>query len=137
MPTNPLPSHVKRFIVQCLARHDTPLETAVRVFHEFDIQLNRSSVACYDPTKKSGRKLSDELKRLFFSTRKKFEEEIEQVPLAHRMVRMRKLEALFYDALTAKDRKIQVAVLREARNEMVQFEVLDDGEDDAADSTEA
>jgi hypothetical protein len=133
---NPLPSNVKRFIVMCLARHDTPLETALRVWNEFGIQLQRSTVAMYDPTTKGGRALSDELKRLFRKTRTEFEQEIETVPIAHRAVRLRRLDHLYIDALVKKDRKVQVAVLREARNEMTQFEVQDDGEDgDAKDST--
>jgi hypothetical protein len=133
----PLPSHIKRYIVMALARHDTPLEVAARVLHEFDLQLSRSTVQMYDPTTHGGRKLSEELTCLFKTTRKNFETEIEQVPISHRATRLRRLEFLYNHALGKQNLKIATTTLREARAEMAAFEVVDDEADDATRDTEA
>lgn len=85
-----LTEEVKRFIVRCLAIYESPSDVAALVKERFGLTITRQTAHLYDPTKIAGQELSDELKTLFFETRKKFEEE-EILPLSKKIVRIKKL----------------------------------------------
>lgn len=66
----------KRFIVQALARWDTPSQIADALKDEFDPDVHRSQVAQYDPTKAAGRAMSKRRVQLFNDTRQRFRQEV-------------------------------------------------------------
>ena len=80
----------KRFIVRLLAVYETPSEIVPIVKEKFDVEISKQGVAFYDPTTIAGNELSEELKTLFFETRKQFEE-AEILPLSKKIVRIKKL----------------------------------------------
>jgi hypothetical protein len=91
----------KRFLVQRLACFDTPT-VAVKAFkEEFGVELKRNRVSYYDPTTKMGTALAEDLKTLFFETRKQFLEDLESIPIANKAVRLRRLDRM---ATAAEDR---------------------------------
>lgn len=83
---------VKIFIVQSLACRDTPQEVVEGVKQEFGVDVTRSQCQAYDPTKYSGRNLSEKYVALFNETRKKFDEGLIDIPIANKHYRLRQYQ---------------------------------------------
>ncbi|EOR08649.1 hypothetical protein F896_01175 [Acinetobacter genomosp. 15BJ] len=96
---------VKIFIVQALACRDTPQQVVDHVKQEFDIEISRSQCQAYDPTKYSGKNLSEKYVQLFNETRKKFDDGLIDIPIASKHYRMRQ-----YDKLLNKVKNIPMAL---------------------------
>ncbi|MNE11522.1 hypothetical protein D3C80_1042850 [compost metagenome] len=96
---------VKIFIVQSLACRDTPQEVADLVKQEFDLIIDRSQVALYDPTKRRGKNLSKGYVQLFEETRKKFDSGLIDIPIANKQYRLKK-----YDKLLEKNKGTAMAL---------------------------
>ncbi len=86
-----LSEDVKRFIVRSLAVYESPSDVMLSVKEKFKVTLTRAGIQNYDPTKVAGEELSDDLKKLFFDTRKAFDE-TEIIPVSKKLVRLKKLE---------------------------------------------
>lgn len=86
-----LKSDVKAFIVQALACFDTPTQVSQAVKQEFDIDVTRQQVEQHDPTKRAGANLAAKWRTLFEDTRKRFREEMAEIPIANRAFRLRGL----------------------------------------------
>lgn len=112
-----LSQHVKRFIVQALACYDTPSEVAAAVKEEFDIDMHRATVQCYDPEKAQGQDLSQPLRELFYETRKKFKESTEGIPITNKSVRLRELEKMFWQAKRMGNLPLAASLLEQASKE--------------------
>lgn len=89
----------KLHIVQELARFRTPSQVVESVQAEFSASVTPSQVQAYDPTKQSGRKLSKKWREIFDATRKRYLDDVADVPLAHRGYRLQQLQVLFDKAL--------------------------------------
>jgi len=89
-----LPFVVKRFIVQRLAQFDPPSLVVKAVKEDFGLDVTRQRVHFYDPTSKNGAALSEEFKVLFFETREKFRKELDDIPIANKAVRLRRLDRM-------------------------------------------
>ena len=83
---------VKIFIVQALACRDTPQEVAELVKQEFKISIDRIQVAAYDPTKQSGKNLSQKFVQLFNETREKFDAGLIDIPIANKHFRLKQYQ---------------------------------------------
>ncbi len=92
MPSNKLSGEVKAFIVQRLARFDTPSEVAEAVRVQFGEAITRQVVQCYNPYVQAGARLSPKWRQLFDATRRACLEETDTIGISHRAVRLRKLE---------------------------------------------
>lgn len=92
-PADRLDYPIKRFIVQALARFETPTDVAKAVKDEFGLTLTRQRVQYYDPNTVAGRALDPELAALFKATRGAFLTELDDIPIAHKAVRLRLLNA--------------------------------------------
>ena len=130
MKSKPLPMEVKRFVVKCAARYDSPSEIVRAVGTEFGVQMTRAGAQRYDPTRSAGASLSAELRELFERERRRFIEQLETVPLAHRAVRLRKLESIYDEARQAGNLKVAVSAIATAGREMTIFDFIDVGDDD-------
>lgn len=84
----------KLFIVRALAVFNTPTETVKLVKEEYDISLNRQNVEAYDPTKRVGKDLSQELKGEFEATRKEFLDQPKNIPISNQAVRLQEYQKL-------------------------------------------
>ncbi|HEM8551345.1 TPA: DUF2280 domain-containing protein [Acinetobacter baumannii] len=96
---------VKIFIVQALACRDTPQEVVENVKQEFDVEISRSQCQAYDPTKYSGRNLSQKYVELFESTREKFDEGLIDIPIANKYYRLKQ-----YQRQLEKTRNVKTAL---------------------------
>ncbi|MCK4077518.1 DUF2280 domain-containing protein [Acinetobacter radioresistens] len=106
----------KLFIVRSLAQFNTPQETVVLVKEEFNIDVSRQQCEAYDPTKRVGKDLSDELKTEFESTRKDFLEKPQNIPIANLTVRLQRLENQYQKH--GKNRVAALNILKQAAEDM-------------------
>ncbi|MDC5104975.1 DUF2280 domain-containing protein [Acinetobacter baumannii] len=83
---------VKIFIVQSLACRDTPQEVVENVKQEFDVEISRSQCQAYDPTKYSGRNLSQKYVELFEKTREEFDKGLIDIPIANKYYRLKQYQ---------------------------------------------
>ena len=83
---------VKIFIVQALACRDRPQEVVDAVRQEFGIEIPLQQCAAYDPTRPTCRKLSADLKKLFFETREKFDAGLIDIPIANKHYRLKQYQ---------------------------------------------
>lgn len=89
---------VKSYIVRSLACYNTPQEVANLVKDEFGLEVDRGQIAKYDPSKPSGDSLGKKFKDIFEQTRKKFLEDVSQIPLANPAVRIAELAKMTVEA---------------------------------------
>lgn len=88
-----LRKEVKLFIVRSLAQFNTPEETARLVNEEYkNLNVSRQQCERYDPTKRAGKDLSEELKNEFEITRSEFLGKPESIPIANLVVRLQRYE---------------------------------------------
>lgn len=113
-----LKDEVKQFIVQALACFDTPTQVAASVKEEFGLDVPRQQIAVYDPTKYNGRLLSQKWKTLFHDTRKKFREEVAEIPIASRAFRLRALARMAQQAEGMRNIALAVQVIEQAAKEV-------------------
>jgi hypothetical protein len=86
-----LTNDVKHFIVQALACFDTPSQVVVNVKEKFGLTVTRQQCEAYNPTKVAGAMLAVRWSTLFEDTRKRFREEVAEIPIASRAFRLRAL----------------------------------------------
>lgn len=108
---------VKRYIVQALACFDTPTQVVEAVKEEFGLQIHRSQIAQYDPTKIAGSKLAIKWRALFQDTRKRFREETAEIPIANRAHRLRTLGRMAEKAESMKNIALTAQLLEQAAKE--------------------
>lgn len=87
-----LSDEVKTFIVQALACFDSPSTVAKAVKAEFEVEVSRQLVESHDPNKVAASGLASKWRTLFQVTRDRFLEDSSQIGIAHRSVRLRKLQ---------------------------------------------
>ncbi|WP_288398437.1 DUF2280 domain-containing protein [uncultured Acinetobacter sp.] len=90
-----LKKEVKLFIVRSLAVFNTPTETAELVNQEYGIKVTKQQCEKYDPTKRAGENLSEELKNDFEKTREMFLGKPEAIPIANLAVRLQRYESQY------------------------------------------
>ena len=106
---------VKIFIVQSLACFETPQQVADSVEETYNIRIDRKQCHSYDPTKYAGRNLSKKLKDLFYETRKKFQENILDIPIANKAFRLKEIQNMYDDS--GKNKRIKQNLLKQAFQE--------------------
>jgi hypothetical protein len=95
MPT--LTDDIKEFIVRGLGRYETPSEVAEAVYATFDIKLSRQQVYRYDPG--CSQPPAPRWRELHAAARKAFLNEVADVGVAHKAVRLRLLDRMTHNAL--------------------------------------
>ena len=111
-----LKKEVQVFIVRSLAVFNTPTETAQLVQEEFQLQITRQKCEAYDPTKRSGQDLSQELKTEFELARADFLEKPQNIPIANLSVRLQRLENQYIKH--GKNRVGALAILKQAAEDV-------------------
>lgn len=109
---------VKAFIVQALACFDTPTQVAQSVKQEFGIEITRQHVAQNDPTKVAGANLAKKWKELFDETRRRFREEVSEIPIANKAFRLRTLDRMATKAEGMKNMALAAQLMEQAAKEM-------------------
>lgn len=109
---------VKLFIVRLMAEFETPTDAARQVKDVFGIDITPQQCEAYDPTKRIGQDLSEELRKLFFEYRRKANEELEAIPIANKRYRLQRLQNII-DHDRYKDNPVLVPkMLEQAAKEM-------------------
>ncbi|MDQ7247779.1 DUF2280 domain-containing protein [Dongia sedimenti] len=90
MPT--LTDEIKTFIVKGLACYDTPSQVAEAVKAEFNIEITRQHVYAYDPN--ASQHMAPRWRALHAATRAALLRELAEIGIAHRAVRLRRLDRL-------------------------------------------
>ena len=113
-----LSEDAKRHIVKALACFDTPTQVVASVKEEFGVDVPRNQVAQYDPTKVSGKTLSLKWRTLFDDTRKRFREDVAEIPIASRAFRLRALARMAQQAEGMRNIALAVQVIEQAAKEV-------------------
>lgn len=113
-----LRDEVKMFIVQALACFDTPTQVAAAVKEEYKLDVPRQQIAAYDPYKYVGRSLSVKWKTIFDDTRKRFREDVAEIPIASRAFRLRALARMATQAEGMRNIALAVTVIEQAAKEV-------------------
>ena len=90
MPT--LTDEIKTFIVKGLACYDTPSQVAEAVKAEFNVEITRQHVYAYDPN--ASQHMAPRWRELHAATRAALLRELAEIGIAHRAVRLRRLDRL-------------------------------------------
>lgn len=85
---------VKLFIVRMLAEFETPTQASKSVKEVFNFDVTPQQCEAYDPTKRTGQDLSQELRDKFFEYRRQANEELEAIPIANKRYRLQLLQDL-------------------------------------------
>lgn len=85
---------VKLFIVRMLAEFETPTSTSKAVKDIFNVEVSPQQCELYDPTKRMGQDLSQELRDKFFQYRRIANQELEAIPIANKRYRLQLLQGL-------------------------------------------
>ncbi|HAV3169950.1 DUF2280 domain-containing protein [Acinetobacter baumannii] len=107
-----LNKRVKLYIVRSLATYETPSETARGVQEEFGIEVTKQQCEAYDPTKKTGKDLSEEFKAEFYRVRKEMNDNLSSIPIANIAYRLMRLQK-FIDLAQFKENPVIVPSLME------------------------
>ena len=107
---------VKAFIVQRLACYDTPQQVADAVNEEYGLTVDRRQVQTYDP-ERSGQKPAEKWCALFEATRKKFLESVDDLPIAQKSYRLRRLQEMARKAEHNKNYVLAAQILEQAAKE--------------------
>jgi len=115
-----LTDKVKEFIVTRHAMYDTPKQIMAALKEEFGLELSRQQVSNYNPKNSIGRRgdLSRKLIALYTATRAKFDETIDDIPIAQRSYRLRKLGQMFDHAFDKGAFVVAAGLLEQAAKEV-------------------
>lgn len=111
-----LKKEVKLFIVRSLAVFNTPTETAELVNQEYGIKVTKQQCEKYDPTKRAGENLSEELRKDFEKTREMFLGKPEAIPIANLAVRLQRYESQYQKH--SRNRVAALSILKQAAEDM-------------------
>lgn len=112
-----LKGEVKAFIVQSLACFDTPSQVVESVKKEFGLSITRQQVESHDPTKANGRGLAQKWVELFHETRKRFQTELSDIPIANKAYRLRVLDRMATRAEGMKNLALTAEIIEQAAKE--------------------
>ncbi|EBF9762322.1 DUF2280 domain-containing protein [Salmonella enterica subsp. enterica serovar Larochelle] len=112
-----LKGEVKAFIVQSLACFDTPSQVVELVKKEFGLSITRQQVESHDPTKANGRGLAQKWVELFHETRKRFQTELSDIPIANKAYRLRVLDRMAMRAEGMKNLALTAEIIEQAAKE--------------------
>ncbi|EPH9701163.1 DUF2280 domain-containing protein [Enterobacter hormaechei] len=112
-----LKGEVKAFIVQSLACFDTPSQVVELVKKEFGLSITRQQVESHDPTKANGRGLAQKWVELFHETRKRFQTELSDIPIANKAYRLRVLDRMATRAEGMKNLALTAEIIEQAAKE--------------------
>ncbi|ATZ62937.1 DUF2280 domain-containing protein [Acinetobacter bereziniae] len=110
-----LKKEIKLFIVRSLAVFNTPTETVELVNQEYGVIVTKQQCEKYDPTKRAGENLSEELKKDFAKTREMFLGKPENIPIANLSVRLQRYENMF---IGTKNNVMKLKIQEQAAKDM-------------------
>ena len=110
-----LSDDVKAFIVKELACFETPSAVAIAVKEQFGLQIDRRQVHNYDP--EATKPPAQRWREMHAATRKRFLEEIAEIPIANRSFRLKQLDRMARQAVGKGNLKLAAELLEQAAKE--------------------
>lgn len=98
-PMAMLTDEIRTFIVKSLACFETPSRVADAVRENFQIEVSRQRVFCYDP--KSSQRLAPRWRALHAATRQAYLREVAEIDIAQKSYRLAMLDRLAHNALSS------------------------------------
>jgi hypothetical protein len=115
---NQMNDAVRMFIIQSLAAFDTPSQVAEAVKDEFGITISRQAVHAYDPTKAAGKDLQEKWRTLFEESRAAFLDNVADIPIANKAMRLRALQRMASKAEGMKNLALAARLHEQAAKEV-------------------
>ncbi|WP_199557636.1 DUF2280 domain-containing protein [Enterobacter roggenkampii] len=112
-----LKPEVKAFIIQSLACFDTLAIVGEAVQKQFGIKVTPQQIESHDPTKASGKGLAQKWVDLFHETRKRFQTEISDIPIANKAYRLRALYRMMNNAEKMRNIALATEIIEQAAKE--------------------
>lgn len=112
-----LKPEVKAFIIQSLACFDTLAIVGEAVQKQFGIKVTPQQIESHDPTKASGKGLAQKWVDLFHETRKRFQTEISDIPIANKAYRLRALDRMMTKAEGMRNMALAASLMEQAAKE--------------------
>lgn len=106
----------KTFIVQRLACFDSPQTVAGAVEEEFGFKIDRAHVYRYNPLR-SGYDCGEKWRDIFEATRKAFLDDTSSSGIAHKAVRLRRLDDLCQRAIAMRNYALAAQLMEQAAKE--------------------
>ncbi|WP_410793087.1 DUF2280 domain-containing protein [Klebsiella aerogenes] len=113
-----LKPEVKAAIVQMLACYDSLSIVVESIQKDYGIKVTPQQVESHDPTKVSGKGLAKKWVDLFNATRKRFQNEIADIPIANKAYRLRVLDRMATNAEKMKNYGMTSQLIEQAAKEM-------------------
>lgn len=113
-----LKPEVKAFIIQSLACFDTLAIVGEAVQKQFGIKVTPQQIESHDPTKASGKGLAQKWVELFHETRKRFQTELSDIPIANKAYRLRALDRMMTRAEGMKNMALAASLMEQAAKEV-------------------
>ncbi|EFG6108675.1 hypothetical protein WAW_02028 [Escherichia coli KTE7] len=113
-----LKPEVKAAIVQMLACYDTLSIVVDSVQKDYGIKVTPQQVESHDPTKASGKGLAQKWVELFNETRKRFQTEISDIPIANKAYRLRALDRMMTNAEKMRNMALAASLMEQAAKEV-------------------
>jgi hypothetical protein len=83
----------------------------------YGVTLERNAIQIFDPTSAKGKQLGKKRKALFAEVRERFLKELEEIPIASKMVRLQQLQAHYEKAADDGNVRLALDVLEKAAKE--------------------
>lgn len=113
-----LDPETKLLIVQRLACFDTPTQVSTAIKEDYGITVSPQACEAYDPTKRIGKDLSQKLRKVFEDTREGFLNNIADIPIANKAVRLRTLQRMIHKAESKGNMPLAAQLLEQAAKEV-------------------
>lgn len=113
-----LTSEQQAFVIERLARWDTPNEAAKALFAEFGVRITRQAAERYDPTTVAGGNLAQRWVDHFNQTRARHLDDLKNIPESNKHVRIAQLSAMTREARNVGNLVLAASLLEQIAKEM-------------------
>lgn len=107
----------KQEIVRLLARHVSVPDVVATMREQLGVKIDRFQVRSYDPTK-ARYEGGERLRAIFAAEREKYEQSIEDVPIAHKAFRLGQLQRMLFRAQASGNLVLACKILEQAAKEV-------------------
>jgi len=117
-PHEKLTDEIRALVVQRLACFQTPSNIAATLKKDFAVEITPQAIQAYDPTKVAGAKLSPKWRAAFEAARKRFIENVADIPIANMAVRLATLDRIATQAEARGNLVLAMQATEQAAKEM-------------------
>jgi hypothetical protein len=105
-----LTEDAKDFATMCFAKYMRLTQVIAAVEERFGVTVDKRVMQGYDPETVKGSQMSKKRRALFAAVREKFLEELDEIPIASRAVRLQQLQVHYDKAISSKTPNVRMAL---------------------------